>query len=244
MRYALRGVHEDQRAGGVGPFHDGFDGIDGAQHVRHVRDGHDARPLRDQFVRLVHVERPVIMDVEIPEHGTGLPRKHLPGHDVAVVLHDGQHDLVARPDVLPAPGAGHQVDALGGIAHEDQVPGRRVDESGHPLAGFFVGVGRLLAQRVESPVDVGVQPRIVIVQGVEHHPGFLRRGAVVQVDQRLAVHLPVQNGEIAAVTQGVFVGPSDRVVEPAWGFNQYVFHDSLPGCGKRMRSVVDTGSDQ
>ena len=45
----------------------------------------------------------------------------LPGHEVRVVLHLGEHDAVAGADVGVAPGAGDQVERLGRVADEDDL---------------------------------------------------------------------------------------------------------------------------
>ena len=56
------------------------------------------------------------------------------------------------------------------------------------LARAFEGVGGRLAQRVHAAVHVGVQLRLVVLDGVEHRARALRGGGAVEVDQRLAVH--------------------------------------------------------
>ena len=48
----------------------------------------------------------------------------LPRNDVGVVLEPGDDDLVARADVAAPPALGHEVDALGGAAHEDDLAWR------------------------------------------------------------------------------------------------------------------------
>ena len=65
--------------------------------------------------------------------------EQLPRHDVRVVLHRRDEHLVAGADVGVAPGARDQVDALGGVAREDDLAHRpRVDERAHLLARAFV----------------------------------------------------------------------------------------------------------
>ncbi len=58
--------------------------------------------------------------------------------------------------------------------------------------------GRLLAQRVNASVDIRVHRAIIVVHRIEHLDRLLRRRRVVQVDQRLALDLPVENGEVGA----------------------------------------------
>ena len=64
------------------------------------------------------------------QHGALPLAQEMPGHDVGVVLHDREHDLVALADMRAAVGARDQVDRLGGVAGEDDlVVGARVEEA-------------------------------------------------------------------------------------------------------------------
>ena len=66
---------------------------------------------------------------KLPSSSTGAHLMHralalaqeMPGHDVGMVLHDREHDLVARLDALAAERVGDQVDRLGGVAGEDDL---------------------------------------------------------------------------------------------------------------------------
>ena len=50
-----------------------------------------------------------------------LGREHVPRNDVGVVLHLGEHDDIARPQVGAAPRIRDEVDGLGGVAGEDEL---------------------------------------------------------------------------------------------------------------------------
>ena len=73
---------------------------------------------------------PSIGDVAQVEAAQLLGEDH-PGHDVGVVLHLGEQHGVARPQVGPAPGVGHQVERLGRVLGEDDLVRRvrRADEA-------------------------------------------------------------------------------------------------------------------
>ena len=121
-----------------------------------------------------------------------------------MVLHLGGDDAVARVDVGHRPRERHEVDGLGRVADEDDVlDGRRVDERRHLAARLLVGVGRFHAEGVDSPVDVRVVALVVVHERLNHRARLLRGGGVVEVDQRLAVHLSLQDGKIVADTRKV-----------------------------------------
>ena len=73
----------------------------------------------------------------------------------------------------------------------------RVQKAGDLAAHGLVLVGRKVRKVVQAPVNVGIFHRIGLRDRVDHHLRLLRRGAVVQIDQRLAVHLPRQDRKIA-----------------------------------------------
>ena len=134
-----------------------------------------------------------------PEDNAALHGLQLPGDDVAVVLHRGDDDLVARLHLRQAEGGGQEVDALRGAAGEDDfVGGAGVDELAHGLAAGLMQFRGLLGEEVHAAVHVGVGVVILVGDGLDHTAGFLRRGAVVQVDQGLAVDGAAQDGEVGA----------------------------------------------
>ena len=69
----------------------------------------------------VEVELAFVVDRHDAERRPGLLANELPRDDVGVVLHPGEHDLVARPEVGAAPALGDEVDALGAAAREDHL---------------------------------------------------------------------------------------------------------------------------
>ena len=122
--------------------------------------------------------------------------QEMPRHDVGVVLHLAEQDLVAGPEVA-AEGRGHQVDRLGGALGEDDLADiGGVDEAAHGLACSFIAGGRLVRERVQSAVDVGVGRLAGPGHGLHHGRRLLRRGCGIEVDQGLAVDLSLQDREL------------------------------------------------
>ena len=65
-------------------------------------------------------------------------------------------------------------------------------------AGALVRLGRLFGERVQPAVDVGVVVLVVVHERLDHLARLLGRRGVVEVHQRLAMHLALQDREVAA----------------------------------------------
>ena len=116
----------------------------------------------------VEAEDAVVGDRDELEVAVLLLDEELPRDEVGVVLHLGQDDRVAAADVPPAPRVGDEVDRLGRVAGEDDlVAVGRVDEPRDPRPGLLVRGGRLLADRVDPAVDVGVVLAVVVGDGID-----------------------------------------------------------------------------
>ncbi len=72
-------------------------------------DRHDLGARADQRVERVQIDAAVIIDIEPFQHRALALAQEVPGHDVGVVLHHREHDLVARLHVQPG---GDDVDRL------------------------------------------------------------------------------------------------------------------------------------
>ena len=70
-------------------------------------------------------ERAVVVDVDPLEHRALALAMEMPGHDVGVVLHHGEHDLVAGADVLEPEARGDEIDRLRRRAGEDDLVGSK-----------------------------------------------------------------------------------------------------------------------
>ena len=62
----------------------------------------------------------------------------------------------------------------------------------------LVAARRLLGDRVDAAVHVGVRRRVVLVHRVEHRLRALRGGGGVEVDEAVAVDLAVEEREVRA----------------------------------------------
>ena len=200
LRDGLRGVHHHRRADGVAHRGDLGDRVDGAEHVGDVGHRDDLGPLVDQALvrRRGQVEPALVGDVEPAQRGAGPLGQQLPRHDVGVVLHHRDDDLVARPQV-GAQRVGAQVERLGGVLGEHDLLGAgRADELRQLGPGRLERLGRLGTQQVHRPGHVGVVHPVEVLDRVDHDARLLRGVRAVQVDQRPVPRRPLQDREVGA----------------------------------------------
>jgi hypothetical protein len=79
-----------------------------------MRDRDQLGALGQQLLEFLDVEGAVIVHRHPDQHRALALAQEMPRHDVGMVLHDGEHDLVALPDIGHAPAIGDRVDRLGG----------------------------------------------------------------------------------------------------------------------------------
>ena len=115
--------------------------------------------------------------------------QEMPWHDVGVMFHDGQDHLIARLKPGGGPAVGHQIDRLGRAGAEHDVIGTGVQKPRNGAARRLVFVGRKVGQIVQPAVHIRIFVRICLRHRINHHLRLLGRCAIVQVNQRLAIHL-------------------------------------------------------
>ena len=100
-------------------------------------------------------------------------------------------------EVLVAPSAGHQVDAFGRAAGENNLGGLAgVEEARRAVAGGLEGDGRAAAQFVDAAMDVGVVAAVKLVHGLQHRERLLRGRGIVKINEREPVDLLAEDGKI------------------------------------------------
>ena len=156
----LRAVDHHDRAHRVGGVDELRERRDGAERVRHAGDREHLRALGEQRVEVREVERPSSVSGMYRSSAPVACAGELPGHDVRVVLHLGEEDLVARlRNFRPQPWATRLIDSVvprvKTIVRGSAAPKNEATSSRAPLEEL----GRLLAQRVDAPVGVGVVRR-------------------------------------------------------------------------------------
>ena len=194
----LRAIGEDRDAARVSDPHDVGNRIYRPQRVGHVRHRHHPRALGQQRIELVDQELPAVVHRQHAKPGAALLADELPGNDVRVMLHCGDHHFVAWLKRRPDERGGHEVDALGGVSGEDDLPvAGGVEEPPDLRPCAVVRRRRQLTEGVHATVHVRVDVGVVARQRVEHNLRLLRRRRVVEIDEWMTVHLPAQDREIS-----------------------------------------------
>ena len=214
MRGRLTGIQQDERADSVGGGDQLLDRVDDAEHVGDVRDGDQLRALGDLI--LIETERTVVVERDDPQRRAGACGELLPRDEVRVVLHLGRDDLIARAEPEPRRRAatadgrvrervGDEVDRLGGIGGPDDLVIVGTDEPGHGRPGVFEHLGRLGRERVGAAVHGRVQRGGELSLGIQHGQRALRGRPGIEIDERMPVHLRLQDGEVLAEAEDLRV---------------------------------------
>jgi hypothetical protein len=154
--------------------------------------------LREQRIQLGQIEQAFVAgDGKIRNFRAGFLREQLPRHEVAVMLHFREQNHVAGLEIFCSPRTRDEIDAFGRAAHEDDFVGAfGVDEFRGARARGFKGVRGAIAQLVDAAMDIGVVVFVIMHERVNHRARFLRRGGVVEINQRLAVDFLIENRKI------------------------------------------------
>ena len=95
-----------------------------------------------------------------------------------------------------APGVRDEVDRLGHVLREDRLLVRGAEPVGDRVPGALEGVGGLLRERVDAAMDVRVRLAVDAVHRREDGLGLLRGSGRVQVGDRPATDLALQDREL------------------------------------------------
>ena len=178
--------------------------VDGAQHIRGVRQCQHFHVGRHRRMQCRQIQCAIGQQFSHLEHSAGALGDQLPRHDIGVVLHARDQDAVTGLQARQCPGIRHQIDGKGGAAAQDQLVAADIEKARQLAACAFVRLGGLTAQRVHRTADIGIVMAIKIVGGVDHARRFLPGIGRIEIDQRLAVYLPGEQGEV-----GTHRGPVD-----------------------------------
>jgi hypothetical protein len=69
-----------------------------AEHVRHVGDRHQLGAVGQRLAEIIKIEIALVVDADPDDLRALALAQEMPRHDVGVMLHDGDDDLVALAD--------------------------------------------------------------------------------------------------------------------------------------------------
>ena len=153
VRYGLRTVNHQVRPVLVRELRHTGDGIGDAQDIGDVGGGNDLGLGTDLCLHLLVGDEAALVAVHVDELCANLLADLLPGDEVAVMLHDGDADLVAFLEHAWREGLRDDVEGLGGVAIEDDVAGvflAGADEARRAPTGGVNGLGRLDGELVQT----------------------------------------------------------------------------------------------
>ena len=172
--------------------------VDRSQHVAHMGECDKAGVLGEHILVSLKVQLTVIADGNGTDADALATSDELPRHDVAVVLHDGEDDLIAMLQHV-AQRRRHQVDAFSSATCEDDFfDALGVDVLSHLFARRLDEVGSLLRKGVHATMYIGLVTMVHFVDDPYHAVRCERCGCIVQIDQWSPLDCAPQDGIFAA----------------------------------------------
>ena len=187
-----------------------------------MAEGKDPRGRADDAAGSFEVQYARVVDGDEAKGRASPLSQLLPRYEVCVVLHLGDHNLVAgaqgelRRRRSRARQGGvqervtEQVQALGGVGGPDDLIGRRAQEGSERFTGILEGVRGFDRQQVGTTVNGGVALLVKLLLGFDDAERVLRGRPGVQIDQGVPAHGPRKHGEVIADPQHLFVGQCRR----------------------------------
>ncbi len=134
----------------------------------------------------IQLQRTVLVQRDHPQLRPHSGAQHLPRHDIGVVLHRADDDVVARADVGVSPAVRHEVNAFRGAANKHQFLRRAgVEERRRPLAHLLHSRRSFRAEGMNAAMHRRIAVAVKFRLGVNHRFRLLRAGGAVEVGQRL-----------------------------------------------------------
>lgn len=104
-----------------------------------MRAGHNFRLIGNQGRHLVEIEAAIHPAFYKLEGRSGSAADHLPGQQIAVVLHDGHQHFVPGAHAGKSIAVSHQIQSLCGVSGEDDLAGAfGIQKGPDGLAGVFI----------------------------------------------------------------------------------------------------------
>ncbi len=143
--------------------------IDGAQGIGYMHHRHQSGTFIEQLPEFIHDEIAIIVNGDYAQLRPGLFTQQLPGHDIGMVFHLGDDDLVTVTDVGTTITLCHQVDGIRRPAGEDDLlNGRCIDKCSNLISRLFICRGGLFTQCMHAAMDIGIVFTVITLQGFDN----------------------------------------------------------------------------
>ena len=105
---------------------------------------------------------------------------HLPRHDIGVVLHFGENDVVTRFQRGAAPTVGYQINGFGCSTSEDDIAlAGSPDKCCNLAANGIVGFGSALPQFVNGTMNICAIVAMKLLNGIQDLLRYLSRRGII-----------------------------------------------------------------
>ena len=106
--------------------------------------------------------------------------EHLPWHDIGVMLHRGNNDVIPGLDIGAPPAISNQINPFGCPANKDNFfRGSCINEACNLITHVLHQLGGFCTQRVDTAMHRRVTMAVKIQFGINHRLWFLRTGSTV-----------------------------------------------------------------
>ena len=193
MGYALGSVHHADGTDTMGFLHNRLDVIFEAQHIGHLRYGNDFRALRNLRFDILCGQIAVFFEINVFERCSFGFGHHLPGHAVAMMFRNRNHDFVPSIDIVQAIAIRHEVQRLCSVLGEDDfLRALGFDKLGRAFPRTLVNIRGLDGQGIGAAMRVGIAAAIVAADSLNHLFRLLGGGAIVEIRHLAAIDFMIQ----------------------------------------------------
>ena len=126
-----------------------------SQHIRQVGDRDQLGLGSNRIDHLLRVKRPGLVHIDPFQNHALTLAQEMPRHNIGVVFHDAEDDLIPGLEVRHRPTVGHQIDAFRrACVHDDFVFAGSVQELCHDPTDGFVLLCRHVREIMQSAMHV------------------------------------------------------------------------------------------
>ena len=172
--------------------------IDRPQRVRNMCNRDHLGPRPQQLFEFLKHQLARVVDRRDPQLRALFFAQQLPRHDVRVVFHRRDQYLIAGSHVRAPVGLRYQVDGLRRPTRTKIISLACAAFTKRPyLSRAFSNSSVAICDRImHAAMNIRVFALVVPHQRVDHRPRFLRCSRVIEINQRMPMHLRVQDRKI------------------------------------------------